>query len=307
MPGVWVYPNSTKLQFRVGREVLHLDGVIETPPLPIKDETTVTLEVVGDEAIVLFDGNLVGYYQLVGERESGDSTLFASSPWFPAALAKVKDVRIRPSNILNYKFKKPSPIVLAKNSTGYKDISSLGEVTRDLFNCGSSDDLIQFHDGELSPMDDSGEFSILFKGKMSPKATLYEGTIVSLEFQFPSNKKYVYYNYDMCDYLDADCPASAKSTALQTFRITEDNEGLKKLIGEWGRKMNFRMSATTKSGLRVFCMTGNFDYEPQSSLAKRSEIFEYSQLEKRQYTRTGTSAFGTGYRSGSCASPACRG
>jgi len=300
MPGVWVVPGTTKLHIRVGKEDQANDGVIGTFNLPMFETTRVVIELFGNRSLIYFNNSIAGYYSLLGSRDIGLATFLVSDPWYPAANFLLGNVTV--SEIVKSKYTAVSGSLkglIPSNTTATFDITPDGIVSKQVNNCGGANDLMTFYDSILNPISGSnGQFSIDYRGKLKSNSMLINGTTVKIEYYFPNGGNWTYYSYNMCDFLNTECPAYGDPNELQTFKIWERSEGVAILAGEWGTKIQFKMSALSKGGNPVFCITGSFDYT--STIA--------AGLTKRQLTKTltGTTAYGTGYKTGICVSFPCR-
>jgi hypothetical protein len=319
MPGVWIVPGTTRLHIRVGREEQPNDGIINTLPLPLNAKTKVVIELIRNQALILFNGTIAGYYSLSGGRDHGWATAYFSDPWYPSANVFLENMTVSEIAQSQYATFKNHIGTLkpVKATTGY-DITPDGILTKNVTNCGTSKDLMTFSKALLTPIPGSnGQFSIDYQGKLKEDAMLINGTTVKVEYFFPNGGAWNYYSYNMCDFLNVECPAFGVSNQLQTFKIWERNEGMELLAGAWGTKINFKMSAISKGSNQVFCINGAFDYTSSLGTLDMSEVddsnqsnLEPSNLQKRKVVKSvqagSAIAFGKGYKAGICMSPACR-
>ena len=86
MFAVFMNPSSTALQIAFSTPV-NWNTVVNTPALPLNVKTAVTVEVVGLQVTVKFNGAQVAALTLGGPRYAGPGYLYASNPWLPAANA----------------------------------------------------------------------------------------------------------------------------------------------------------------------------------------------------------------------------
>jgi len=93
MPAIFFYPGSTALLVQMGYESTY--GSITTSALPLNVKTKVTIEALGNQVTVYFNGVYAGLYVGTTPRSSGNAVLLISDPWHGKGDATLANVRLR--------------------------------------------------------------------------------------------------------------------------------------------------------------------------------------------------------------------